>query len=496
MRISVLFVFLLSSFFWLQKVEAQSEPHFCGTTGKTKWLIEYQKNRQAYTEFADTNWLYVPVTFHIVGQNNGTGYFPIQRVFKALCHMNSQYESARIKCYLHPTLPFNYLNNTDWYAHGWEDGEAMIKANNIDDRVNAYIVDDPAGNCGYSWFDAIVLGKNCSSETNSTWGHELGHHLSLPHPFYGWEGRSQDPNKPAPASLGWGNPVEKVARINCLDAGDGFCDTEPDYISNRWNCQNDGRSSQFLDPDSVAFKSDGSYIMGYANDGCQNRFMPDQQEAMRANLNTEHALYLVTDQHGPTIADDAATVLRFPIDSVAAQYNSVTFTWDALPGAQYYVLEIGLFANFTPMLATKVIMNTNSYAYTSALPKNRNLYWRVRAYSDWDVCEDQSTYQVGVFKSVDFSATNELERTLQLELYPNPASVGQDVQVQITADRSEQVEASLFDINGRQVWSGTWNIYAGDQTVLVPTAQLAGSQYRFTLQNSRGIISRTISVFE
>jgi hypothetical protein len=495
MRISAIVFFLFISFCGHSLV-AQTKPNYCGTTGKTQWLMDYQKNRAAYADFSDTSWLYVPVTFHIVGTDNGTGYFPLQRIFKALCHMNSQYAPSRIKCYLDSSMPFNYLNNSDWYEHGWQGGEDLITTNNIPGRVNAYIVDDPAGNCGYAWFDAIVLGKNCSGESNSTWGHELGHHLSLPHPFFGWEGRSQDPNEPAPASLGFGNPVEKVARVNCLDAGDGFCDTEPDYISNRWNCNADGKSTQFLDPDSVAFRSDGSYIMGYANDGCQSRFMPDQQEAMRQNLRTEHVAYLVADQHGPVLANDAATQLLSPIDSVTVPYNNVTFTWSPLADAQYYVLEVGLFATFNPILSTKVIIDANSYSFTTGLPKNRNLFWRVRAYNDWDVCDDQNNYQVGVFKSVDLSATNELERTLQINLLPNPATAGQDVQVQISAEKSEELVAALFDLNGRQVWSAQWNIYDGDQTLTVPTAQLAGSQYRFTLQNSRGIVSRTISVFE
>jgi hypothetical protein len=476
-------------------LSAQEWPSPCGTTGKTKWLIEYQKNRDAFATENDTNWLYVPITFTIVGTDNGAGYFPVSRTLKALCWMNSQYEPARIKCYLHPTQPFRYLNNSSWYEHDWNGGEQLITQNNLPGRVNAYIVSDPAGNCGYSWYDAIVLGKNCSSETNSTWGHELGHHLSLPHPFVGWEGRNVDPTKPAPVSLGWNNRVEKVDRSNCQDAADGFCDTEPDYISNRWNCNGDGKSFEMLDPDSVAFRADGSYIMGYANDGCQNRFMPDQIAAMRANLNTEHIDYLVTAQHGPILADDAGTQLISPIDSAQVQFNQATFTWNALPGASHYVLEIGLFGNFNPTIHTHTTTNT-SYNYTAGLPKNRVLFWRVKAFSAWDVCEEQTDYQVGRFLSLDITATNELEKTYSVQLTPNPVASGRDLQLYITSDRTEAVQWSVYNLNGQLIASAPMQVYEGDQRVDIPTTACAAGTYRFVLQNERGLVSHAFVVFE
>lgn len=486
---------LAASLCLMSQLAAQTWPAPCGTTGKTKWLTEYQKNREAYAVENDTNWLYVPITITIVGRDNGTGYFPKNRALKALCWMNGQYESARIKCYLHPDMPWRYLNNSSWYEHDWEGGEELINQNNLPGRVNAYIVADPAGNCGYAWYDAIVLGSNCSSETNSTWGHELGHHLSLPHPFVGWEGRSVDPTKPAPASLGWGNLVERVDRTNCLDAADGFCDTEPDYISDRWNCNSDGRSHQLLDPDSVAFRVDGSYIMGYANDACQNRFMPDQIAAMRANLNDEHIAYLVTDQHGPALADDAAVQLISPIDSAQVQFNQSTFTWRALPGATDYVIEIGLFGSFSPTIHSNTTSDT-SYTYTFGLPKNRVLFWRVKAFNHWDVCEDQNTWQVGRFWSLDLSATNELEQAYTVSLAPNPVSSGLDLQLTILADQSETAAWSIFDINGRLVARAPVALFEGEQVLTVPTSACVPGQYRLVLQNERGLIQRPFAVFE
>jgi hypothetical protein len=497
MRNFIFLCFIVFLCFGSRPAFGQAQPNFCGTVGKSDWLIEYQKNRQAYAEYiGDTTWLYVPVTFHVVGTDAGTGYFSIARIAAAVCHMNEQFAPSFIKVYLHPTLPLNYLPNTEWYIHTFDGGDRLINENIIPDRLNAFIVRDPAGNCGYSWQDAIVLGTGCSSANNSTWAHELGHHLSLPHPFYGWEGRSQDGAKPAPTTLDWAD-VEKVDRSNCLTAGDGFCDTRPDYISDRWNCDANGESSQFLDPDSVAFRSDGTYLMGYANDGCQNRFMPDQTDAMRANLRTEHRLYLVETEHGPILADDSATKLAAPLDSSRSQFNQVTFKWHPLAGAEYYSLEIGLFSTMSPLIHFEALRASDtSYTHRFNLPKNKTLFWRVKAYSAWDLCNDQSNYQVGVFRTADLTANNELEQSYEINIAPNPVHVGREIQVDLISDQTEPVLAQILDITGRSVWSQKWNVPAGAQTFLVPSEQLATGTYRFMLHNQRGIITRQIAIFE
>jgi hypothetical protein len=493
MRFSYLFVFfiLLSGSFDLL---AQTSPNFCGTAGKSPWLIEYQKNRAANPESADTTWLYVPITFHMVGTDAGYYGYGTHQVFAALCNLNKQFEQVHVKFYLHPTLPFNYLANSSWNNHDWAGGSDLIQTNNIDDRLNAYLVNDPAGNCGYSWQDAIVLSKGCSGPTNATWAHEVGHHLSLPHPFYGWEGRNVDPTKPAPEQLGVNDEVEKVARVNCLTAGDGFCDTEADYISYRWTCT-DGKSYQMLDPDSVAFRADGTYIMGYANDNCQNRFMPDQIEAMRANLRTQHSQYLVLNQPQPGIANGDAIQLNSPIDTALVQFNNATFTWNPLPGAEYYFLQVGLFESLHPIVHSANTTDTN-YSITTGLPKNRKLYWRVKAYNAWDACNDENNYQVGVFYSLDLSAANDLEKSLGVSVAPNPVIAGLPLNLQVEGDQSEDVKIQIYDMNSRLIYQAQSQLVQGEQNIEIPTSALVTGQYRLTLHNERGIISRTFAVFE
>jgi hypothetical protein len=120
----------------------------------------------------------------------------------------------------------------------------------------------------------------------------------------------------------------------------------------------------------------------------------------------------------------------------------------------------------------------------------------VKAYSAWDLCNDQSNYQVGVFRTADLTANNELEQSYEINIAPNPVHVGREIQVDLISDQNEPVFAQILDITGRSVWSQKWNVPAGAQTFLVPSEQLATGTYRFMLHNQRGIITRQIAIFE
>ena len=97
-----------------------------------------------------------------------------------------------------PLQVHNYIGKTSWNNHpDYSDGEDMMHQNNFSNRINCYLVANPAGNCGYYTYsgDAIALSKNCISPSQHTWAHELGHYFSLPHTFFGWEGLTYDSKK-------------------------------------------------------------------------------------------------------------------------------------------------------------------------------------------------------------------------------------------------------------------------------------------------------------
>jgi hypothetical protein len=476
----------------------QKAENYCGTAGITPWFEWYAQNRHvlAQERGLDTAWLYIPVTLQITGNDAGAGHFNLEQGIINLNIMNQQFADARMRFYLMPGDPFRYLNNAYWHDHEWEGGADLINNNRLPNRLNAFVVQDPAGNCGYSWIDAIVLGKGCSGTGNTTWAHEVGHHFSLPHPFFGWEGESWDYTQPAPTQVG-GHPVEKTDGSNCYQSGDYFCDTPPDYLNYRWNCNPDKESVTLQhDPNGVEFRSDASLFMGYALDECANRFTAEQITAMRDNIMFDHSDYLQITDPLAEVPDDQPVELIAPIDTAYVQYNNVTFSWNAVPNATLYAIDIALFDNMEPRFIWETVYNTTSLTLTKNIPNNRLLFWRVRPYNEWDLSKQLAPQQVGVFRTKNFSATNDLERVLTVELTPNPVLAGSDAKLQMTADDNMEARLTILDAAGRQCYIDNLRIFPGENLINVPTGFLNAGMYFISLQNEKGTILKRMAVAE
>lgn len=486
---------LISQFIVAQGIISNN---WCGTVGFSPWLNEYQNNRGGvqYRGGDDSTWLYVPMTIQIVGNDDGGGYYPLDLAFRVVCEMNEQYQDARIRYYLMPGDGVRYLNNTKWYMHDFDGGSELINSNRLPDRVNAYVVADPAGNCGYSWQDAIVMGKNCSQKGNSTWAHEAGHHLSLPHPFYGWEGTTWNYTQPAPDSVG-GNLVERVDGSNCYEAGDRFCDTKPDYINYRWPCDANFQSQFNLkDPAGAEFKSDASLIMGYSYDACASRFTPEQIAAMRGNLYTEHSSYLQITEPLAEIADDTMVQLISPIDSVTVQYDKFKLSWNKVPNATYYLVDVSISKSFAPKMVLETVYDDTTLYIDKPIPNNRIMYWRVRAYSEWDVCQTDDNAQLGVFRTRNLSSTNELENLLVADLTPNPVAGGSSATLLIMSEESADAQLQITDMAGRLCQQRPVRLSPGENQLDIPTDHLQAGLYTIILRNEKGAIIRRLAVAE
>ncbi|MCC6461749.1 MAG: hypothetical protein IT260_14840 [Saprospiraceae bacterium] len=483
----------------------QTKQSWCGSKEFSPWLDWYQRNSGVFALAdgdADTTWMYVPVTLHMIGTDAGTGYFPLDQAIRNLCQMNERYVPVHIRFYLKPGDAVQYHNNTDWYKHDWDGGSDMINTvvtAGMKNRLNMFVVADPAGACGYSWQDAVVLGLNngCSKSDNTTWSHEAGHHLSLPHPFYGWEDYNWDFSKPAPKKVN-GREVEKKNGSNCFTSGDRFCDTDPDYLSDRWNCGGNFKSLVVQhDPDTVAFQSDASLIMGYAEDQCASRFTVEQIAAMRANLKTEHSHYLQLANPLPELDDQVQVELISPVDtSENVQYNHIELKWNPVPGARFYAVEISNSPSFSAKFFNQTLVDQTSVTVTKNIPNNWKFYWRVRAYSEWDLCQPFDKAQIGIFRTQNLSATNELERDATFELAPNPVLAGTPAKLNVFSAGAMDISVKVCDLAGRVCAQQQVRLYSGENTIELDTNNLSSGAYSILIQNEKGATIKRLAVVE
>ncbi len=459
----------------------------CGTLdGKSDWLIKYQANPAQFPKSNET--IYVPITIHIVGLDDGSGYFPVSSVLDAFCTLNSDYVQAGIQFFIEGE--FNFIPNSVYYDHTFQQGSQMMNKYRVKNTINCYIVGSPAGNCGYSSFNrGIALAKSCMKVNDHTWAHEVGHYLSLPHTFYGWEGYEHDYSEPAPAYIG-NSSVERMDGSNCETAGDGFCDTPPDYLPFRWNCNSQQQSNIVQhDPDGVSFRSDGSLFMSYSDDNCVDRFSNDQIGAMRANLQTQKASYLYNQTPADTITE--LPELISPIQGeLVDYYQDVTFEWTAVAGATHYLIEISPLPAF-PFVLNRYVADGTSFTAID-LPQNKTLHWRIRPFSGHYTCIGHG--ESASFKTGTLSSTQPIVGVSGWSVYPNPVRQGGEISVCLSSAHPFTMEGKLLTISGQALSAFQWDVAPGNQTFSVESHGLQPGMYLLQLSSEKGSMSTKVAV--
>ena len=340
---------------------AQGGERGCATTGRSPWIDAYQAGLIKPSS-KSLELRYIPVHLTIVGDDNGDGYGDPLTILNSFRLLQEDFAKINVSFFIENQI--DYLNNTDYFDHDFDVGYELMRNNNRRNSINSYIVGNPAGACGYysGRGDAIALGVNCINSGERTWSHEVGHYLGLPHTFYGWESvgdiaEVEAFDVPAPDTLMYNGrpvPVERVDGTNCADAADGFCDTPPDYLPERWRCNPDGiYPDSLLDPDSTRFVVPAENIMSYAFDGCVETFSPEQITAMNTNLDGRIGL---PSQNVPAFAaargEDLTLLSPTPNERcqdlgdelVQSQVDQIVRDGDgALDAATVEVVEIGFY---------------------------------------------------------------------------------------------------------------------------------------------------------
>lgn len=470
----------------------------CGTLPVLDpWLISWQAQRDQMA-FRSADTLYAGIQVHLVARNNGTGRFPPERLLDAFCRLNEDYGPAMVRFYFKNDwlLP----NNTAWYDHNdIPAGIDMMLTNNVPDALNSYFVSDPAGNCGYNLpYAGVAIAHSCADPNEHTWTHEVGHALSLPHPFIGWEGTvysyavptpdfqtydytyfhdTLETTVPAPLDTAL---VERYDGSNCGIAADLICDSRPDYLSYRWDCDAQGESLVTLkDQNGNNFKADGTLYMSYSNDVCSNRFTDDQIAALRANLLTEKAAWLSPGPPEPDITE--LPQLLSPAGGENTPSTNVSLHWSPVPGATHYVVQVARFNNYLIKNYNEVVTDTSFVA--ASLPPGYTYYWRVRPFNYWYTCTSFTSNES--FFALPTSATQEQDGEAPFRCFPSTLTPGQPLYVEIPQEwLNKTAQCQVFDAAGRQVWAERITPSALRSTLDLSAKVLPAGLYRLVWTNS------------
>lgn len=513
----LLLIFVFNLPFLLLAQENQ-EPYPCGTkSSRSPWLKKFQANPDAFPKSNDI--LYIPLKIHITGAS-GRSFYSLEKLQLSMCALNDQFAASDMYFYILEDI--NYIDNAAYHRHdSVREGAQMMFEHNVPNALNCYIVSDPAGNCGYNLpYAGVALAVSCiNSEEKSTWAHEIGHALSLPHPFLGWEGgQTHDGNvppnfgQPAPDFVTYDYTdfqdtyfemdtliidtalVERMDGSNCANAADGFCDTKPDYLARRWNCNGNNESSQDQrDPNNVSFKSDGTLYMSYADDACAARFSDEQIQAMRANLMDEKPELITSNFEIETFP--TVSTLFDPAPDAVITPNDAFFQWEEVEGTTTYLLQVSRLSNFSgsgnDAITRTVLVEGNSYVIND-LDDDKTYYWRVRPFNNSYFCTDYS--EAVKFFTSEATAIKELQNISDINVIPNLLNIGNDTKIYLEGSQQAELQIQILDLSGKEIETFKATTKIGTTTINLPTSDLTKGLYWIVIQEQTSKVVRKVVI--
>ncbi len=418
--------------------------NYCGyTEGRSEWLQEIQRDVLPYVDFdRDEDFYVIPAILHITGEDDGTDYYARSLVDDFFVRMNEKLMQCNIQLFIQS---YHYIPNSDFHNHAdYSTGRRMMSQNNEDRVINIYVNKDAAGNCGYytPGQDAVSLNYSCLPEPEQTAPHEIGHMLSLPHTFSGWEGRTYDPTEPTPTQIG-GSLVEHLNRDNCTLEGDGFCDTEPDYISDRWSCTSEHLSRQiYKDPEDSTFKVNGEYIMGYSFGDCGGIFTEMQCAAMQLNIDEFRSDYISQTRPYTDLIPFGKIQLVSPASLEEVDVKNVLLKWRAIENVDYYHLLVSKNLDFDQLVMDVKIQDTSMLIPN--LEITRGYFWKVGAWAAHSPSITESSYRI-FFPRTNVGIEDEYFEDAKLSV------IAQELLVEGGSNTLEDVSIFIYNMQGQEL---------------------------------------------
>ncbi len=506
----LLFCFLLAC-----GAGAFAQDHVCGTSIESQLhgLERMTANRLNAANLATAGQrdvTYVKIKFHLVGSGNGAGFASESLIFDLLCTLNTAFEDQDIQFYM--DLPFNYISNDALFNDAQSAaGQTQIQFNKVQTAMNIFITGNfpQPGLLGYyqgpfPTNDYIVIKK--SATFGSTAPHEVGHFLSLAHPFFGWEDNAWNPNvhgNPVTSnfapSVGFPQliPNELVDQSNCNNAADQICDTPPDYLfafsNGQSGCNN--FTGGAMDPSGALIDPMENNMMSYFTSCSDYAFTNDQKVALNLDLMSGQRNYIRADDAPSTAAITGSPSLMEPIDGeTTAGYNLVAFDWTPVDNADAYLLEISTAPTFLNN-PQRYIVNGTYKIVEGTFVANATYYWRVRPFNKYITCGTSYTERESFVTGTSVSVA-EIDAVSGWNVSPNPVSSNESLTIQIDATADFDASVVLYNTAGQTVKTITSQVFnPGQSTLEVSTSGLNPGLYIVTMiSEDGGVLNKKVVV--
>ena len=488
----VTFLFLFSS----QLSFSQTHNHLnCGShlldTEDYTEFVQFYNDKLANNLKSAGDTLLLPIALHVCANTDGSNLaIGLSDAVMRICEMNEQYKPAKMKFYI---KKLDIIKNTNINSPPSGVNQGSLAASyKTASSINVFIakVASASGTvvCGYyspsagGSLDHVIVGTGCAQAGSTTLSHELGHFFSLRHTFFGWEGQTTSSTGNAPSTR------EKVDKSNCTIAGDGLCDTGPDYLFSRWTCDPNGKSQGLVnfgtiqiklqDANGATFTANGKNYMAYSNDDCMTEFSVDQIAKMKNQIASTSARRALTTQT-PTIQDSLYNNVSFTAPTNTFDtfevYNDVTVRWNNVINSSAYLIKVCRTFPMGGSCINTIFENivTDTFVNMTNLATNSNYIISVTAFNGYDLCRNNKKTTVFHTGETIANVENAQQSVVLENPYPNPVASGELITLNIV---NQPESVSLVNANG-MVINLDGRLKANDTQLSIDTQALSSGVY-------------------
>jgi hypothetical protein len=505
-RILVLSMFFLMTFSlsWGQHREV------CGVVDQSSIIERLEENKLALRNNLITrsnDVLFVPLQFHIVTMDDGTGALGEEKILDQLCRLNEDYEVLNMQFYL--KNQFNYIPYTKLYEDpGNTFSSYKMTQHKVNNAINIFIVDQIGSNStgttlGYYQpnKDWIVVIKDRVNSSTQTLSHEIGHFFSLAHPFYGWEQCPYDINEHgSPLNITHipcsGGLIELMDGSNCEITADRICDTPPDYnfglTDPEDNCSLDYEVKDY-NGDLIDVMENN--FMSYFFSCADYAFTPTQINLMVADYQSTGRNYIRSSyEPDTTLLTGVAPEITAPeYNGTTEFYDHVLLDWTDVPGASRYLVKVttGFFTKETKYYH---VQNESKLILTDLPADEKNVAVVIWPYNQGNSCNTAAS-QTHKFKTSGTTVNVfDLNDDGNFMLFPSPLSLSEDKLILWSKDARTKVRIEILDIHGRSVLNEIRDLNPGNNILDFPTGLSQQGFYVFHLKTAEKTYSKKILI--
>lgn len=479
------------------------------STPQAPLLERTDANKKAMIEVQRGALKYIPMTFHLVANDAGTGRISEESILSQVANINAQYGDQESIFYIDR---FNYFDNDAVYNSPRSSAaRTQMTLRRDNNSINVFTVNNiestgPGQTLAYydPQGDWLVSRKGQINGVSSTLAHEVGHFFSLAHPFAGWDcnpfnippyTNPVEVTFTIPCDGGGGSAlIELHDRSNCNTAGDRICDTPEDYnLGLFW--QNDcAENNSVRDINGDVIKPMTNNFMSYYSDCPTYQFSQTQKNLMNTDFFTFQRAYIRTGNVPNTTPVTEPVSYIFPINGEeAGGFSNILLDWEDTPGANKYLVIYDRFMSFT-FNPQKAIVSSSELLITENLSEGATYYWKVWPYNESQTGAGYSATQN--FVASTGTAVNNIREINAHALSPNPVRNHGKATLTLSSTKDFAATIELTNATGQRFITQEVSISSGISQHEIATSNLTAGLYFVVLHSENGRLVERLLIID